>query len=165
LGAFGALGDRNKAIEQGGLLYPGLHGALALGGTVLILTSGDGSGTGFLGNSIMGNQPLRGSPDDVIALEQTSYDLGSQSWQYARLEAGAQLLAYGVNGVIDFATGRFRYLHLKDCEDGGADKPACPQYKKATSAGPANQPLVSGLKLNVQLDSQFQGATLSGNIQ
>ena len=160
LGALGTFGDRNQAIKGESAFHPIMHGALAAGGAVLILTSGNGSGTGFLGYSIMGNQPPEGN---VIQLRDSSYSLGAQAGQYFRLEAGTQLFAYGASGLIDYALSRFKYLDLKDCE---TRQKADPQVvcggKK--SAPEQNLSIVSDLHLGIKVGSNSGQILLQGRM-
>lgn len=117
LGAFGVFGDRNEAIRNGGLFghFQAAHLALTLGGVVLALTSGDGSGSGFFGLSILGNTPPN---TGTVRIEGSSYDYPSQRLQYYRLETGVMLLSYGLSGLLDWGFGRLSYLSmLNECRE------------------------------------------------
>lgn len=104
LGAVGAFGNRDRAVE-GDLLhqihYLGAHGAFALGGLVMILASGDGSGNGFLANTILGNRRPALTGTDIAG---TQWDLPAQREQYWRLSLGSMLLTYGASAILDFLT-------------------------------------------------------------
>ncbi|HKY61952.1 MAG TPA: hypothetical protein VJR29_00900 [bacterium] len=109
LGAVGAFGDTEQVIRQG-TSAPGFahfaiaHGLLTLGGLVLILTSGDGSGNGFFNMSILGNQPPN---TRVIEVAGSAYDYPNQRSQYIRLETGTMALGYGLTGLLDFVLGHY----------------------------------------------------------
>lgn len=117
LGAFGVFGDRNEAIRSSGLLghFQAAHLLLTLGGVVLALTSGDGSGSGFFGLSILGNTPPN---TGTVRIEGSSYDYPNQRLQYYRLETGVMLLSYGLSGLLDWGFGRLSYLSmLNQCRE------------------------------------------------
>ncbi|MCC7345738.1 MAG: hypothetical protein IT573_12440 [Deltaproteobacteria bacterium] len=112
LGAVGAFGDRNEAIRSNSISYFHVaHGVLALGGLVMILTSGDGTGTGFFGLSLLGNTPPNTPRLEVVG---SPYDYPNQRFEYFRLEAGTMLLTYGINGILDWGLNRLAYLNLLD---------------------------------------------------
>lgn len=122
LGAFGAFGDRNEAIRSNSINYFQIaHGVLALGGLVMVLTSGDGTGTGFFGLSILGNTPPNTSRLEVAG---SPYDYPNQRFEYFRLEAGTMLLTYGINGILDWGLSRLAYLNLLDQRRRGSEPAA-----------------------------------------
>ncbi len=150
LGAVGAFGDRNEAIRSNSISYFHIaHGVLALGGLVMVLTSGDGSGTGFFGLSILGNNPPNTSHLEVVG---SPYDYPNQRFEYWRLEAGTMLLTYGINGILDWGLNRLAYLNLLD------------QQRRGSSGGSggttAARPPVS-LSVNTDAQTRFM-LSLSG---
>lgn len=113
-GMFQPFGDRNEAIKKGGMVngYVGKHAALALAGAALILTSGDGSGSGTLGSSILGNRPP--ADGELVSADEGRLSLGSQANQSLRLGLGSQLVGYAASGILDYYLGRLQYSDLKD---------------------------------------------------
>lgn len=124
LGGLGAFGNLNKAIEEGGgqtAWWMGAHGTLALGGLVMVLTSGIGNGNGFFGKSVLGNQPPN---TDSLEIVGSDYDYGAQNGQFYRLSAGSALLSYGINGALEYFLDLGKYKSLKVDQYEGEKKPA-----------------------------------------
>ncbi len=118
LGGLGAFGDLNAAIKGDGkqtAWWLGSHGALAVGGLVMVLTSGNWSGNGFFGKSILGNQPPN-SP--TLAVVGSEYDYPAQEGQFYRLSAGSALLSYGLNGALEYLIdlGTYKKLHNEELD-------------------------------------------------
>ena len=152
LGAVGVLGDRNAAIRSPDIFghFQAAHGLLAVGGLVLMLTSGDGSGNGFFGLSILGNTPPNSGS---VTIEASSYDYPNQRLQYYRLETGAMLLTYGLTGILDWGFGRLSYLSMRD---------ACREHPESCSGG-ASAPAPSPVSVSLNTDGQSHVmATVSG---
>ena len=152
LGAVGVLGDRNAAIRSPDIFghFQAAHGILALGGLVLMLTSGDGSGNGFFGLSILGNTPPN---TGTIAIENSPYNYPNQRLQYYRLETGAMLLTYGLTGILDWGFGRLSYLSMREeCRNH-------PESCSGTSGTSAPSPV--SVSLNTDGQSHVM-ATVSG---
>lgn len=113
LGAVGAFGDLNKSIKGEPFhswWWPSTHAFLGLGGLVMVLTSGDQSGSGFFGRSILGNTPPN---TDRLEIVGSPYDYPGQSGQFYRLETGAMALSYGVSGLLEWGLDKYKYNDLK----------------------------------------------------
>ncbi|HEX5034323.1 MAG TPA: hypothetical protein VFW62_07585, partial [bacterium] len=116
LGSVGAFGDLNKAVQgdTGHQVWWGTtHGALVLGGLVMVLTSGQGNGNGFFGRSILGNQPPN---TDRIEIVGSDYDYPAQDGQFHRLSIGSAALSYGFNGLAELVFDKIKYDGLKGKE-------------------------------------------------
>lgn len=152
LGAFGVFGDRNEAIRSGAILghFQAAHLLLTLGGLALTLTSGDGSGSGFFGLSILGNTPPN---TGMIRIEGSSYDYPNQRLQYYRLETGMMLLSYGLSGLLDWGFGRLSYLSMLN---------ECREHPERCSSSPAtaSRPPIS-VSVNTDGQTHVMG-TVSG---
>jgi len=144
LGALGAFGDLSKAIKDGGgqtAWWVGAHGTLAVGGLVMILTSGIGNGTGFFGKSILGNQAPNTDHLEVVG---SDYDYPAQNGQYYRLAMGSAFLSYGVNGALQYFLdlGKYNSLKTKQYEK---DKPG---------AGPSKDPTKPDINVGFNTDGR-----------
>ncbi|MCC7345739.1 MAG: hypothetical protein IT573_12445 [Deltaproteobacteria bacterium] len=116
LGGLGAFGDLNKAVKDGGgqaAWWATTHGALALGGLVMVLTSGIGNGNGFFGRSILGNQPPNTDRLEVVG---SDYDYPAQDGQFYRLSGGSAFLSYGINGLLEYGIDKIKYDTRKGTE-------------------------------------------------
>ncbi|MFO1464760.1 MAG: hypothetical protein U1F66_13415 [bacterium] len=114
LGALGAFGNREAAIRSGDLIghFQLAHAGSAVLGLVMILTSGDLTGSGFLGWSVLGNA-YSAHPEGI--------DYGNQLAQYYRVVAGSTMLSYGVSGLLDWGLSRIQYMSLMNASrDGGS---------------------------------------------
>jgi len=128
LGAVGAFGDLNKSLQGDSFhswYYPTIHGVLGVGGLVLALTSGNFTGNGFFGNSILGNQPPNAKSIEIVG---SPYDYPAQNLQYYRLQAGGAALSYGLSGLLEWGLDKVSYTSLPkdrpvDKTDGAAKKP------------------------------------------
>ncbi len=129
LGAYGAFGDLNKSIQGDGfhkVYYPSVHGGMAVLGLALILTSGDGTGTGFLNESILGNQIPNTENLEIVG---SRFDYPAQSRQFYQLETGAMALSYGVSGLLEWAKDKYQYNDLKANPRGKKAKKTAGQAK------------------------------------
>lgn len=152
LGAVGLFGDRNQAIRGEGIhpyLWLGTHGAMILGGLVMILLSGDGSGSGFLSGTLLGNSRGSLSGTDI---EETRYSLASQREQYFRLVAGTTLFTDGARGILDFITSGGRLSPEENAEEPEADSGA---ESHRIASGPA-------LSLGLETDGRTRGVVSLG---
>lgn len=130
-GALGLLGDRNEAIlgEDGAREHFAIgHGLVGLAGLVLALTSGDFSGDGFFGWSIIGNQP---PGEEEIALEESRFSLDDQRSQYIRMGAGLTALSYSLTGLVDLLVAMLQVAQA----GGGSDS------EEATSPDTSSLPI------------------------
>ncbi len=143
LGAVGAFGDLNKAIKDGGgqtAWWLGAHGGLAVGGLVLVLTSGIGNGTGFFGKSILGNQPPNTNSIEIVG---SDYDYPVQDGQYFRLAGGSALLSYGINGALQYFLDKGKYTSLK-----------AKQYEDPAGAAPKKDPSKPDVNVGINTDGR-----------
>lgn len=155
LEALGAFGDRDQTVRDGGIQYfHGAHGALALAGLVMILTSGDFSGDGFFNFSVLGNQlPNEGA----IEVTESRFAVESQRLQYFRLEAGTMLLSLGVNAILDAVLARNQYLELRERRSRGGGEGT--EGDPPASSSAAGSPLTVG----IETDGRTQAmATVGG---
>lgn len=162
LGAVGAFGDRGKAIQGEGFhawYYPTIHGALGVAGLAMVLTSGNGSGEGFFGQSILGNQPPPFNPGDTIELNDTDYNLTTQAGNYHQLQIGTAVLSYGVNGVLDYLSGVGSYNKLKACQD--EPYPGCKNYQEEKASG-SDTAFVKDLRVGAKVGQEGASLSLSG---
>ena len=132
LGALGAFGDLNKAISGDGghqAWWLSTHGVLAVGGLVMVLTSGIGNGNGFFGKSVLGNQPPNTNSLEVVG---SDYDYPAQNGQFYRVSAGSALLGYGINGALEYFLDSVKYNKLKVQQYEGKPGPVTPAKKDPT---------------------------------
>jgi hypothetical protein len=112
LGALNAFGDLNAAIKgDGKSSYHFLiaHGAILGMGLAMALTSGDQSGSSFLGGTIAGDKYPNPVPSSI---DGTQYDYGSQNGRLLRLFTGSMFVGYGFSALTKFIFGRYQYNKL-----------------------------------------------------
>lgn len=116
LGSVGAFGDLNKAVQgdTGHQIWWGsTHGALVVGGLVMVLTSGIGNGNGFFGRSVLGNQPPNTNSIEIVG---SDYDYPAQDGQFHRVSIGSAALSYGFNGLAELVFDKIKYDGLRGKE-------------------------------------------------
>jgi hypothetical protein len=166
LEASGALGDLNQAIRTGDGYYWKAHLGEGLAGLALLMTSGDWSGNGFFGKSIVGNQfPT----ENTIEIKGSRFDFASQNRQFLQASAGAGLLSSGVLGLYDYFSKRSDYLericnqdaekierHNKEHPDQQLPPPVC-KGGSDSSDGASQSGLLQNVRVGFNTDGRTQG--------